>query len=56
MATVDVDSSTTFFWPVFGSISTFFFVTSCSTMLNSTRRFFSLPSSVDSSAMRRVSP
>src|SRR5690606_4119546 len=34
-------SSTTFSLPVFGSISTFFWVTSCSTTRNSTRRFFS---------------
>jgi hypothetical protein len=37
--------------PVFGSISIFRFVSSCSTMLNSTRRFFSRPSSVSLSAM-----
>ena len=44
-------SSTIFSLPVVGSISTFFWVTSCSTTRNSTRRFFSRFSSVSLSAM-----
>jgi hypothetical protein len=44
-------SSMTFSLPVAGSISTFLAVTSCSTTRNSTRRFFSRPSSVSLGAI-----
>src|SRR5690606_21977898 len=47
--------SMTFSFPL-ASISTFFLVTSCSTILNSTRRFFSRPSSVSLSAIGFSSP